>query len=65
MGNHFVHGATTSKDVYIEKFVQGLESGRSFLLEFPDTIICNEVFAEYLREEKKEERNLWRLDIPD
>lgn len=53
MGNHLAHGATTSKDVYIEEFVEGLESKRSFLLEFPDTIICNEVFAEYLRVKKR------------
>lgn len=60
MGIHFIHGATTFKEVSIEEPAGGAGSEGSFLLEFPDTIASTEGFAEYLRE-KKGERHLWRL----
>lgn len=50
MGNHLVHGDTTSKKIFIVEFVEGPESKRIFLPEFLDTVICNEVFTGYLRE---------------
>lgn len=66
MGNRLVHGDTTSKETFIVEFVKKPESERSFLPEFPNTVICSEVFACYLRhKKKKEERNLWRLNILD
>lgn len=54
MGNHSVHGDTTSKEIFIVEFIEGPESKRSFLPEFPDPVICNEVFTGYLREKKRE-----------
>lgn len=56
MGNHLVHGDTTSEEIFREEFVEGPESERSLLPEFPDTMICNEVFTGYLRKKKKKER---------
>lgn len=53
MGNHLVHGDTTSEEIFREEFVEGPESERSPLPEFPDTMICNEVFTGYLRKKKK------------
>lgn len=52
-GNHLVHGDTTSKEIFIEEFVEGPENERSFLPEFADTVICNEVFTGYLREKNR------------
>lgn len=53
MGIHFIHGATTFKEVSIGEPAGGAESEGSFLLEFPDTITSTEGFAEYLRERKR------------
>lgn len=53
MGIHFIHGATTFKEVSIEEPAGGAESERSFLLEFPDTIASTEGFAESFREKKR------------
>lgn len=41
MGKYLVHGNTTSKEIFIEEFVERPESKRSFLPEFPDIVICN------------------------
>lgn len=58
MGNHLVHGDTTSKEILIVECVEGPESERSVFPKFPDTVICNEVFTGYLGDLKKRKREI-------